>query len=217
MLGNKISPNRLLRKLAAKSDLGGETEHGTAVYTQVHGDSSTVSTKQIASAIEFLKRSNIKCSFTSKNLPLGFTLIEILMVILIISITISFALISYGDFGKERKIVNNAQQFSDYIELVKNESILRANTLAIRIHNNYYETLSLDNHNWQPLKQSFFKKQHFTSNMVVFFTKNKHKNLIIINPSGSISSFTLNFGKSKHEIVAQIIGLSNGSIKIKQN
>lgn len=52
--------NRLLRKLDAESDLGGETEHRAEVYTQVHEDSSTVLTKQISSAVEFPKKSIIK-------------------------------------------------------------------------------------------------------------------------------------------------------------
>jgi lipid-A-disaccharide synthase len=48
---------RPLSKLAAESDLRGEAERRTAVYMSVHEDSSTVSTKQIASAEEFRKKS----------------------------------------------------------------------------------------------------------------------------------------------------------------
>ncbi len=34
----------------------------------------------------------------------GFTLIEILVVIVIVGITLSFALLAFGDFGSERRI-----------------------------------------------------------------------------------------------------------------
>lgn len=44
---------RLLSKLAAASGVREDTEHRTLVYTSVHEDSSTVSTKQSADAVEF--------------------------------------------------------------------------------------------------------------------------------------------------------------------
>ena len=50
--------NRLLSKLAAEDEVRGDTEQRTGVYTPVHEDSSTVSTKQFASAVEFGKKSN---------------------------------------------------------------------------------------------------------------------------------------------------------------
>nr|WP_277619269.1 palindromic element RPE1 domain-containing protein [Legionella norrlandica] len=50
--------NRLLSKLAAMREVRGETERRTAVYTLVHEDSSTVSTKQFSMAVEFRKKSN---------------------------------------------------------------------------------------------------------------------------------------------------------------
>lgn len=49
--------NRPLSKLAVEDEVRGDTERRTGVYTQVHEDSSTVSTKQFASAVEFRKRS----------------------------------------------------------------------------------------------------------------------------------------------------------------
>ncbi len=52
------SQNRLLSKLAAESKVRGDSKRKTGVYTQVHEDSSTESTKQFASAVEFRKKSN---------------------------------------------------------------------------------------------------------------------------------------------------------------
>src|SRR3990167_8621999 len=47
----------LLSKLAAESGVRGDEAHRTAVYTSVHEDSSTESTKQFTSAVEFRKKS----------------------------------------------------------------------------------------------------------------------------------------------------------------
>ncbi|HHF0526369.1 TPA: hypothetical protein ACTUT5_002223 [Legionella anisa] len=48
---------RLLSKLAAVSEVRGEMERRTGVYTQSHEDSSTASTKYFAAAVEFRKKS----------------------------------------------------------------------------------------------------------------------------------------------------------------
>ena len=58
---NFINHNsRLLSKLAAESEVQGDEARGTAVYTSVHEDSSTESTKQFTSAVEFRKKSSQK-------------------------------------------------------------------------------------------------------------------------------------------------------------
>ncbi len=64
--------NRLLSKLAAESKVRGDSERRTGVYTQVHEDSSTESTKQFASTVEFRKKSNVL-----QNGCLGFIIINL--------------------------------------------------------------------------------------------------------------------------------------------
>ncbi|HHF7349836.1 TPA: palindromic element RPE1 domain-containing protein [Legionella feeleii] len=49
--------SRLLAKLAAVRAARGETARRTAVYTPVHEDSSTGSTKRCPNAVEFQKKS----------------------------------------------------------------------------------------------------------------------------------------------------------------
>ena len=49
--------DRLLSKLAVASKVLGDAERRTAVYTLVHEDLSTASTKQFADTVEFGKKS----------------------------------------------------------------------------------------------------------------------------------------------------------------
>ncbi len=44
----------------------------------------------------------------------GFTLIEILIVIVIIGITIGFALLAFGDFGESKRIIAALEQVEKY-------------------------------------------------------------------------------------------------------
>lgn len=57
-----INTTRPLRKLADDDVLRDDTAHGTAGYSSVHEDSSTASTKQDATSVEFQKRSTDVCS-----------------------------------------------------------------------------------------------------------------------------------------------------------
>ncbi|MDF1758772.1 MAG: type II secretion system minor pseudopilin GspH [Legionellaceae bacterium] len=146
----------------------------------------------------------------------GFTLIEILVVVLIIGIIISFAMLSFGDFGERRKIINSAQHFVNYVGMVKKEAILESNTLAIRINKNRYDVLRFESSSkWRPIAQRIFTNQQFPKESTIFFTANNkkvNKNMIVINPSGEITPFTLNFAKNKDIIVATVIAKSNGSV-----
>ncbi|OGV29193.1 MAG: type II secretion system protein GspH [Legionellales bacterium RIFCSPHIGHO2_12_FULL_35_11] len=148
---------------------------------------------------------------------LGFTIIEILVVLLIISITTSFAVLSFGDFGKSKKIINYANHFVNQLELIKNEAILLDITLMIQIKENGYTVLERkSSHKWQPLKNGLIKRQIFPNNMKAFFSTKTYKNYIIIGPSGEVSPFILSFGESKHERIVSIIAYSNGIINVKK-
>jgi RPE1 domain-containing protein len=63
--GNRHCFIRLLSKPAATSEVRGNTERRTTVYTLVHEDLSTVSTKQFADAVGFGKKSIQKSQLSS--------------------------------------------------------------------------------------------------------------------------------------------------------
>jgi general secretion pathway protein H len=149
----------------------------------------------------------------------GFTLIEILVVVLIIGITTSFVMLSFGDFGEKRKIINAAQQFADYVTMVKKEAILESNTLSIKIKGHRYDVLRFKSPNkWRHMSETIFKNQHFPKQVNVYLTINKRKSKkssIIVNPSGDITPFELKFGKTGNKIIATVTGESDGSVVVK--
>lgn len=152
------------------------------------------------------------------NINKGFTLIEILVVIVIIGITIGFALITFGDFGESRKILYAAEQLEKTLRLAQQQAILENSTLGLRIDNNSYQILKFQNSSqWRPLSKSLFKPHYFPKDMRItlktHFKTNLNEPPIIINPSGETNAFTLTFGTNKEHSIAVLIGKTNGELR----
>lgn len=153
----------------------------------------------------------------------GFTLIEILVVLLIIGITLGFALLAFGDFGRERRIIVAAEYFSHYIQFAEQQAILESNTLGIIIDGPNYQLLRFHPPNqWQPLSgRHVFQQQHFPSQTIVHLEMEKNKgtapnNMIIINTSGDISPFQLHLGVNDAQDIIDILGQRDGSVTLQR-
>ena len=147
----------------------------------------------------------------------GFTLIEILVVVLIIGITIGFALLAFGDFGSKRRILLSAEQFINYVKFTQHQAILETSTLGIMLNNNGYQILRFQPPStWQGMpNKTIFHQQRFPQGAIVRLDSNTAKSSnpqIIINSSGDMTTFKLNLGSEKDATIATVIGKSNGEI-----
>ena len=152
----------------------------------------------------------------------GFTLIEILVVVVIISITLGFAMLAFGDFGASRRAVVTAEQFSAYVKLVQQQAILETNTLGINLSKEGYDTYRFEESTWKLLPaKSIFHPRSFPENVIVTFKQNnattKLKNPdIVITPSGDMTEFIADFGTAKNLTVVTLFGKNDGQIVIQQ-
>lgn len=151
----------------------------------------------------------------------GFTLIEILVVIVIVGITIGFALLSFGDFGESKKILYAAEQFEKTLRLAQQQAILESSTLGMRIDNSSYQILKFKNaSHWAPVSsKNLFRAHYFPKNMIITLKTELKRNSrgpgIIINPSGEVNPFTLSFGTLKEKSIALLTGKANGELYFK--
>ncbi len=147
----------------------------------------------------------------------GFTLIEILMVIAIIGITLGFALLAFGDFGGGRRAIVAAEQFSAYIKLVQQQAILQTSTLGIKITSNGYGTYYLERGiKWQIMpEKSIFHWQHFPADLLINLSSkasNAQKPDILVDATGNMTEFTLDFGTVKKPALITLVGKHNGAL-----
>ncbi len=149
----------------------------------------------------------------------GFTLIEILVVVMIIGITIGFALLAFGDFGAGRRAVVSTEQLSAYIKLVQQRAILENNTLGIDINNEGYSTFRLEKGQWQKMPaKAIFHPRTFPNNIVATVQASGKKNkgpTIEIDPSGELSSFAVTVGTTQKPSIATLLSDANGQLIIQ--
>ena len=122
----------------------------------------------------------------------GFTLIELLLVMAILTITASMALLSLSDFGQRRHLRIEAEEFLNYLTMVKQISALKAHLFKIVIEKQTIKTFSYTAQGeWILLqKPSFFKPQPIGKRLSLSL---KNTPYILIHPSGVISPFILDF------------------------
>ncbi len=146
----------------------------------------------------------------------GFTLIEILVVILIIGITLGFALMAFGDFGESRRLLFSAEQLADAIELAQQQAILETTTLGLRIDNRGYQMMKLQHAiTWTTMPQTgIFKMNYFPKNTVLRIQPTRPAGVptLVINPSGDTTPFVLHLGTAKQPDFITLIGKANGRL-----
>jgi general secretion pathway protein H len=137
----------------------------------------------------------------------GFTLIEILVVLVILGITTSMALFAFGDFGKSQRIEAEAERFAQKLRLIRYHAILEATPYRIKISPESYQIFR-----FMPPNQWIKSNIQTTS----VHTLSQQKQPIIIQASGEITPFTLIFGIPGQPAIAQVSAQTNGVILFKK-
>jgi general secretion pathway protein H len=82
----------------------------------------------------------------------GFTLLELLTVIFIIGIIISFASLSVGQ-NTSRTLQDEAERIYNLLRLASEEAVLGGRELALELAPHSYRFLSLDGDEWKPIEE----------------------------------------------------------------
>lgn len=158
-----------------------------------------------------------------KKISEGFTLIEILVVLIITGITVGFALMAFGDFGASRRIAMAGDQFANTLRLAQQQAILESSTLGIVVKNGRYQIYRYQpKEGWQPIaRKGMFAAQHFPAQAVIQLKVSggakKNTPDIIINSSGDLTPFTMRIMNQKQDTIKTLVGRHDGHLSTKED
>jgi general secretion pathway protein H len=104
----------------------------------------------------------------SRRLPRGFTLLELLVVIVIVGITLGA--VSFNAMPSERQALQtDAQRIALLLQLARDEAIVRNRPIAFEAEADRYRFLLLDENTWQTLTQDdLLREREYKRSPVIF-------------------------------------------------
>lgn len=162
----------------------------------------------------------LKLEIGISNKHLGFTLIEILVVLVIIGITMTFAMLAFGDFGASRRVLLATEQFVNFVNLTEQQAILETNTLGIFVDSTSYQVYRLtENGTWNIFpSNSIFRRYYFPAQATLKLDSDissSNSPQIIVNESGDMNPFQLTV-LLKNKEITRVIGEHNGNMHIEK-
>lgn len=157
-----------------------------------------------------------------KDAQNGFTLIEILIVIVIISIISSIAVLSIG-INKDKQLDSISDQLINILTLAEQEALLEPATIGFVLTPNSfqfytYSPKGVDESPWEAITGSTLGTHHLPNDVQITL-KVQDKPVkgvepkLILSPSGDITPFVLYIGRKGIAPRYKIIGTANGNIK----
>ena len=125
-------------------------------------------------------------------------------------------MLSFGDFGSEKRILNAAEQFSSYVKLMQQEAIIKNETLGMFIDNKGYRAMHLINQNWQKVSLSHLQFKTFPEQTKItliqdIYTESSEPQLKI-NANGDFTPFQIKFSSKKNPNIINVIGKNDDTI-----
>jgi general secretion pathway protein H len=90
----------------------------------------------------------------------GFTLLELLVVLVLIGIILSFAVLSVGDGGRQARLEQEARRMQALFSLASEEAVLRSLELGVVLQQQGYAFVGYDGEAWQPLTGDSLLREH---------------------------------------------------------
>ena len=148
----------------------------------------------------------------------GFTLIEVLIVMVIISIVASVAVLTITH-NQTKRLAYLANQLVNIILLSEEEAILRPATLGVAFMPHHFQVFEYREKKWTSLKNANFGLHAFSSDIqITLHVQNKIQALdgkphLIISESGDLTPFVILIGNKEESPRYQVIGESSGNVK----
>ncbi|MCU7932496.1 MAG: type II secretion system minor pseudopilin GspH [Candidatus Thiodiazotropha sp. (ex Codakia rugifera)] len=148
----------------------------------------------------------------------GFTLVEVMVVVIIIGILINYVALSFGRSSPSDLLKSEAQRLSSLIGLASEEALLRSLLIGVDIDEESYSFLTLDEGNWQPMTDNLFRGRRLPEGIELSIissqqTEEDEEEVIpevILMNSGEMTPFELkissDLSESYYRLTGNVIG-----------
>ena len=155
----------------------------------------------------------------------GFTLLELLAVLFIIGIIVSFAGLSIGQ-RSSRSAQDEAERLYGLVGMASEEAVLQGRELAVEFKKDNYRFLELaDDNKWIPIEEdTLFRKRTFPQDVkidlvvegaVASFDDEKNLPRIFVLSSGELTDFELSFSLDEKKAYT-LRGTINGKLDLSR-
>ena len=150
----------------------------------------------------------------------GFTLLELLIVLVILGITISFTVLSFGLKNPQDELKEHGQRIAALMQLASEESILLGAELAMQFNNNGYLFLNLKDDNWLEIENDqIFRQRDLPEHIQIDVSvegvtgsDSDIKQRVYFFSSGEASPFTLTLSSRDADASYKVTGDSQAAI-----
>jgi general secretion pathway protein H len=153
----------------------------------------------------------------------GFTLIELMVVLVIVGVMITFVTLSVDSDPRDKELATEASRLAALVELASEEAILRSSQLAIRFTETDYAFFAFLNGQWQPVENDpQFRQREMPDGMSMSLTldeappfdltaeEDEQPPQVFLLSSGEMTPFTVEFSaeesQHQHRVRATLTG-----------
>jgi general secretion pathway protein H len=155
---------------------------------------------------------------TTSAIQRGFTLIEVMVVVIIIGVLINFVTISFSRNSPQDQLKTEAQRLSSLIGLASEEALLRSVLIGVDIGEEEYGFMRLEEGNWVPMDDNLFRTRELPEGMLFSIAstqqigEDEEENLpeIILLNSGEMTPFELKLSSDRIDSYYRLTGNEMG-------
>jgi general secretion pathway protein H len=154
---------------------------------------------------------------------MGFTLIEVMVVVVIIGILLNYVAISLGRNTPGDQLKDEAQRLNSLIELASEEALLRSVMIGVDITEESYGFLALNEGEWDVISDNLFRERQLPEELEISVAtalpegddENKRTPEIILLNSGEITPFELKISSERTESFYRLSGNELGELSLE--
>lgn len=160
----------------------------------------------------------------------GFTLLEILVVVVIIGVLVAVATLSIGVLGEDRELDQEAERLTDVIALAREQAELEGRDFGLQLEDSSYAVQAFDGRQqkWIDLADDRWFERRELPPGVVLGLEIEGRRILLKRPetpegrlpqvtlyaSGDVSPYRLTLARSGSEHTVSLVGAADGTIEV---